>query len=62
MSHLLGIVKMDGNLPAQKAAAEQIAQAVRYGMFPHRSIFRFPFVVLLRGVLATHIVSALWFR
>lgn len=26
--HLLGIVQMRGNLPAQKAAAEQIAQEV----------------------------------
>lgn len=28
MPHLLGIVQMHGNLPAQKAAAEQIAEAV----------------------------------
>lgn len=26
--HLLGILKMDGNVPAKKAAAEKIAQAV----------------------------------
>lgn len=28
MQGLLGIVEMDGNFPAQKAAAEQIAQSV----------------------------------
>lgn len=33
LPHLLGIIKMDGNLPAQRRAAEKISQAVSISFY-----------------------------